>query len=309
MPGRTTTVPRDASARRARRSPRSLAFAAISLFLVRGEPRPALRRVRRRAGLVFVCNMLRIATSILVGLETARARPRRLPRLGRHRVRAPLRPRRVHALPVPAAAEQQAAARRRRPMRAADHHRSSSSPGSWRSARRSSGATRRASSRKARLVRRFAVADADAARRRGTDLVDSGLGRAAPARPRARRQRRTTRRSAGDRARGRPAPVGARRIGSGRRAARRGRARSSSTRATSVDRLRPRVHPPLRHGRPAPARARARSTRRDRRRDRGPAATHEPCRTPAARRGRRTPHPTSTTARSPASSSAGQLPS
>jgi exosortase/archaeosortase family protein len=47
-----------------------LTFVAISVFLLRGEP---MRRVTAAAGasaLVFVCNLLRISLSVLVGLYT-----------------------------------------------------------------------------------------------------------------------------------------------------------------------------------------------------------------------------------------------
>jgi len=48
-----------------------LAFGAISLFLVRGEPRRRVLAFAGAAGLVVVCNMLRIALSIWVGLLTS----------------------------------------------------------------------------------------------------------------------------------------------------------------------------------------------------------------------------------------------
>jgi len=48
-----------------------LAFAAISLFLVRGEPPRRFIAFVGAAGLVLVCNMLRIAMSIWVGLVTS----------------------------------------------------------------------------------------------------------------------------------------------------------------------------------------------------------------------------------------------
>jgi exosortase/archaeosortase family protein len=48
-----------------------LAFGAIALFLVRGEPRRRFVAFLGAAGLVLVCNMVRIAMSIWVGLVTS----------------------------------------------------------------------------------------------------------------------------------------------------------------------------------------------------------------------------------------------
>jgi len=48
-----------------------LAFGAIALFLVRGEPRRRLVAFAGAAGVVLVCNMVRIALSIWVGLVTS----------------------------------------------------------------------------------------------------------------------------------------------------------------------------------------------------------------------------------------------
>ena len=47
-----------------------LAFASISLFLVRGEPLRRLLAFLAAAGVVIVCNMIRIGLSVYIGLET-----------------------------------------------------------------------------------------------------------------------------------------------------------------------------------------------------------------------------------------------
>lgn len=47
-----------------------LAFASISLFLVRGEPFRRLGAFAAASALVIVCNMLRIGLSVYVGLQT-----------------------------------------------------------------------------------------------------------------------------------------------------------------------------------------------------------------------------------------------
>ncbi len=48
-----------------------LAFGAIAMFLVRGEPRRRFLAFSGAALLIMVCNLLRIAMSIFVGLETS----------------------------------------------------------------------------------------------------------------------------------------------------------------------------------------------------------------------------------------------
>ena len=47
-----------------------LAFASISLFLVRGQPVGRLMAFLAASGIVLVCNMFRIALSIYVGIKT-----------------------------------------------------------------------------------------------------------------------------------------------------------------------------------------------------------------------------------------------
>ena len=103
-----------------------------------------------------------------------------------------------------------------------------------------------------RLVRRFASpmpGPPRPGRRRRSSTSASAAAAASDPRPRRRGGRPV--RPPGDRARRRPAPVGARRVGSGQRTARVGprRARAPGLRRR---RVRPRVHPPVRHGRPAP---------------------------------------------------------
>ena len=48
-----------------------LAFGAIAMFLVRGEPRRRFLAFAGAAGLVLVCNLVRIALSIWIGLVTS----------------------------------------------------------------------------------------------------------------------------------------------------------------------------------------------------------------------------------------------